>query len=197
MTDESPAIARARALLHASGSVADALSQLTDSGITRTIPRIQALRELAPIGLSMAAQIVEAHRNGEPHVARLDQARLVLLAHRGVREAWAGAGQHIYHFFHAAVLAGHRAWTLVPTGQTSHGHSFHFWWREDIGGDEHDPLFGLITGSHATIGDFGEALRRAVACDPVLARHVEVLRVTDDRVSCRFHLDAADDAPPA
>ncbi len=42
----------------------------------------------------------------------------------------------------------------------------------------------------------GEALRRAVACDPVLARRIEILWTSNDRITCRFHLNAPHDELP-
>lgn len=104
-----------------------------------------------------------------------------------------GAGRIIYDFFRSAVMDRRDAWTLVPMGQTRYGNSFHFWWRTEAGACEGDPLFGLISGSDATLTAIGEALRRVVACDPVLARHIEILWISNDRITCRFHLDAPHD----
>ena len=160
------------------------------------IPLIKALRELAPIGLSVAAQIVDSYRSGNPRAMQLDSSSLRLLAYPGVREAWEGAGRIIYDFFRSAVMDRRDAWTLVPMGQTRYGNSFHFWWRTEAGACEGDPLFGLISGSDATITAIGEALRRVVACDLVLARHIEILWISDDRITCRFHLDAPRDELP-
>lgn len=189
MTEDSPLVASARRLLDDGASVADVLSFLEGQGCTEMLPLIKALREIAPIGLSIAAEIVDAHRRGDPRARHLDRSSLRLLAHPGVREVWEGAGRLIYQFFRSAVMDRHDAWTLVPTGQTQYGHSFHFWWRTDTGALEGDPRFGSISGSDTTITAIGEALRRAVLCDPVLARHIEIVSISDDRITCRFHLD--------
>lgn len=196
MTEDSPLVAPARRLLEEGASVADVLSFLEGQGCTGMIPLIKALREIAPIGLSMAAEIVDAHRRGEPRAQRLDDSCLRLLAYPGVREAWEGAGRIIYQFFRSAIMDRRDAWTLVPTGQTQYGNSFHFWWRTEVGDCEGDPLFGLISGSAATIAAIGEALRRAVMSDPVLARHIEILWISDEKITCRFHLDTPPGGPP-
>lgn len=153
-------------------------------------------RTSTAIGLSEAVQIVEAYRSDDPRVMRLDSSSLRLLAYPGVREAWEGAGRIIYNVFRSAVMDRRGAWTLVPMRHTRYGNSFHFWWRTDAGACEGDPLFGLISGSDATITAIGEALRRVVACDPVLARHIEILWISNDRITCRFHLDAPRDELP-
>lgn len=191
MFDDDSLIQQARARLDAGGTVADVLALFDARGVTDKIPRIQALRGVVPLGLSLAIQIVDAHGDGEPHLARLDRARLDLLTHPAAPALRNGLGHAIYQFFRDAALHGYAAWTIVPIGRDSGGgNAFHFWWREDIGAREGDPLFGLIAGSPHTLADYGDALQRAVGCDPVLARHVELLHVTPDRVSCRFHLDA-------
>jgi len=191
MTEDSPLVAPARRLLDDGASVADVLSFLEGQGCTEMLPLIKALREIAPIGLSIAAELVDAHRRGDPRARQLDRSSLRLLAHPGVREAWEGAGRIIYQFFRSAVMDRRDAWTLVPMGQTQYGHSFHFWWRTEAGATEGDPLFGLISGSDTTITAIGDALRRAVLCDPVLARHIEIVSISEDRITCRFHLDTA------
>jgi hypothetical protein len=188
MSEESSQIEAARRLLAEGASVGAVLASFEAQGLTGTLAMIQALRELVPLGLSHAAVIVDRYRSGDARMSKLGEARLSLLAHPGVRAGWEGEGPQIYRFFHAAVMEDREALTIVSTGQSQYGNSFHFWWRLSPGSEEHDPLFGSISGSQATIRSLGEALQRVVSVDAVLARHTEVIEVSGERVSCRFLL---------
>jgi hypothetical protein len=176
-------------LLEEGHNVVAVLSLFEKHGGNSAISMIQALRQVVPVGLSEAAAIVDSYRNNDPRIAQLDHARLLLLAHPGVREGWNGDGQQMYRFFRSAVMDGYDALTIVPMGKNQYGNSFHFWWRPEAGGSEEDPLFGSISGSEATIESLGKALRCIVAHDSVFARHVEIVCIAADRICCRFHLN--------
>lgn len=188
VSEEASLVERARRLLDEGESVAAVLELLREHGCSESIPMIQALREVASLGLREAVEIVDAFRRGDARIQDIDGPRLLLLAHPGVREAWSGDGSQIYAFFRFAVMDGHDALTIVPTGRSELGSSFRFWWRLEPGSDEHDPLFGSISGSNATIESLGEALRQVVLLDPVVARHTKVVHVSAERVTCRFEL---------
>jgi hypothetical protein len=188
MSEGSSRIDAARRLLAEGASVGAVLASFEAQGLTGTLSMIKALREVVPLGLSHAAVIVDRYRSGEAQIGKLGEARLLLLTHPGVRAGWEGEGPQIYRFFQAAVMEDREALTVVPSGQSQYGNSFHFWWRLSPGSEEHDPLFGSISGSQATILSLGEALQRVVSADAVLAKHTEVLEVSGERVSCRFSL---------
>ena len=188
MSEESSRIEAARRLLAEGASVGAVLASFEAQGFTGTLAMIQALREVVPLGLSHAAVIVDSYRSSDGRMSKLGEARLLLLAHPGVRAGWEGEGPQIYRFFHAAVMEDREALTIVSSGQSQYGNSFHFWWRLSPGNEEHDPLFGSISGSQATILTLGEALQRVVSADALLAKHTEVIEVSGERVRCRFSL---------
>jgi len=83
VSEEASLVERARGLLDEGESVAAVLELLQEHGCSGSIPMIQALREVVPLGLREAVEIVDAFRRGDARIQEIDSARLLLLAHPG------------------------------------------------------------------------------------------------------------------
>lgn len=207
MTDAAIDAAR-RALADGRG-LADVVALLRDAGLS-TLPLIKALRDVTELGLSDAVAVIEAVKEGRsfPHLTR---ERIALLG-----RARRSGGRWWVSLYCDAQFADTPWLTMLP-GRAREPGSVYFWqlpeapptadlWMAELGDPatreqreafrrrlEREPELieshpGSISGPGVSYESLRAELRELSVNDPFWREHVEIVRDTDQSITCRFEL---------